>query len=160
MALRTLRLSGDELLRKKSKPVREITDNIITLLDDMYETLRAENGVGLAAPQVGVLRRVVVVKLDDEHELVELINPEIVEADGVQEGLEACLSVPGKQGTVERPNSVRVRAQNRAGGEFTVEGEGFLARALCHELDHLDGVLYTDKAKEVHNVADDEKDKV
>jgi len=160
MALRSLRFDGDDLLRKKSRPVKEITDSITTLLDDMYDTLKAENGVGLAAPQVGVLRRVVIIKLDDEHELLELINPEIVEARETQEGLEACLSVPGRQGTVERPNFVKVKALNRAGEEFITEGDGYLARALCHELDHLDGVLYIDRATEIHRTGENGDEKI
>ncbi len=131
-------------LRKKSRPVAEITPRILTLLDDMKETLKASGGIGLAAPQVGVLRRVVVV--DDGSEMLELINPVITSAEGNEEGVEACLSLPGKWGLVKRPEIVTVKALDRTGRERTHTGTGLIARCFCHELDHLEGVLYTDLA--------------
>lgn len=142
MATRIIRTSEDEILRKKCKTVKEINERITTLLDDMAETMYAANGVGLAAPQVGVLRRVVVI--DVGNGLIELINPVIIEKSGEQCGNEGCLSVPGKQGVVTRPDHVRVEALDREGDKFIMEGDGLLARAFCHEIDHLDGVLYTD----------------
>lgn len=142
MATRLVRTSEDEILRKKCKSVGEINDRILTLLDDMAETMYAANGVGLAAPQVGVLRRVVVIDVGEG--LIELINPVIIEQSGAQCGNEGCLSVPGKQGQVTRPDHVRVEATDRDGDRFVMEGEGLLARAFCHEIDHLDGILYTD----------------
>lgn len=142
MATRLVRTSEDEILRKKCKSVGEINDRILTLLDDMAETMYAANGVGLAAPQVGVLRRVVVIDVGEG--LIELINPVIIEQSGAQCGNEGCLSVPGKQGQVTRPERVRVEATDRDGDRFVMEGEGLLARAFCHEIDHLDGILYTD----------------
>lgn len=142
MATRLVRTSEDEILRKKCKSVGEINDRILTLLDDMAETMYAANGVGLAAPQVGVLRRVVVIDVGEG--LIELINPVIIEQSGAQCGNEGCLSVPGKQGEVTRPERVRVEATDRDGDRFVMEGEGLLARAFCHEIDHLDGILYTD----------------
>ena len=136
----------EEFLRKKSRPVGEITPRILTLLDDMYETMVAAEGVGLAAPQVGVLRRAVVIQIPDGERL-NLLDPVIVSRDGEQEGEEGCLSVPGEAGIVCRPMRVRVKAMNEKGKKITVKGEGLLARALCHEIDHLDGILYTDSAK-------------
>lgn len=132
-----------DFLRKKSREVIAIDDRIITLLDDMKETMYEANGVGLAAPQVGILRRVVVVDVGDG--LIELINPVVVYKKGEQINAEGCLSVPGRSGTVSRPEKVKVRALNRAGKEIMVDGEGLLAIALCHEIDHLDGTLYVDK---------------
>ncbi len=143
MALREIRTNDDEILRKKSKKVENITPTIITLLEDMAETMYEAEGVGLAAPQVGILRRVVVIDVGDG--IIELINPEIIETDGEQTGPEGCLSVPGVTGEVERPLIVKVKALNRNGEEFIIEGEGLLARALCHEIDHLDGIIFTDK---------------
>lgn len=142
MATRIIRTSEDEILRKKCKPVGEISERILTLLDDMAETMHAANGVGLAAPQVGILRRVVVIDVGDG--VIELINPVILEQSGIQQGNEGCLSVPGKQGCVTRPDHVRVEATDRDGDRFIMEGDGLLARAFCHEIDHLDGILYTD----------------
>lgn len=142
MATRIIRTSEDEILRKKCKPVGEISERILTLLDDMAETMHAANGVGLAAPQVGILRRVVVIDVGDG--VIELINPVILEQSGIQQGNEGCLSVPGKQGCVTRPDHVRVEATDRDGDHFIMEGDGLLARAFCHEIDHLDGILYTD----------------
>lgn len=143
MAIREIRLSTDEVLRKNSKEVLAINDNILTLLDDMAETMYDANGVGLAAPQVGILRRVVIIDIGEG--LVELINPVIIETSGEQIGEEGCLSVPGKFGEVKRPNYCKVKALNRFGEEIIVEGEELMARALCHEIDHLDGKLYIDK---------------
>ena len=146
MALRNIVKEGDAVLSKKCRPVEKIDDKIITLLDDMAETMEEANGVGLAAPQVGILRRVVVVDLGEEDGILELINPEIVSQSGSQTGLEGCLSVPGEYGIVTRPNVVKVRAQDRYGDWFEAEGEGLIARAFCHELAHLDGQLYTEVA--------------
>ena len=145
MAIRKIIYIEDELLRKKSRKVEVFDHRLHTLLDDMAQTMRDANGVGLAAPQVAVLKRAVVMDVGDEHGLIELVNPEIIAAEGVQTCVEGCLSVPGKRGTVERPAKVRVHAQDRKGRHIEVEGEGFLAQAFCHELDHLDGVVYVDK---------------
>ncbi len=139
MAIRTIRISTDEVLRKTCKEVKEITPNLITA-DTMYDA----NGVGLAAPQVGILKRVVVIDIGEG--LVELINPVILETSGSQTDDEGCLSVPGKYAPVERPNYVKAKAMDRDGNEFIIEGEELMARALCHEIDHLDGILYIDKA--------------
>ena len=136
---------GDPLLRKISRPVEEITPRILTLLDDMTETMRAADGCGLAAPQVGILRRIVVIEVE-EGKVIELINPKIIATAGEQEGPEGCLSVPGRQGIVKRPKHVTVRATNRHGEVFEMSGSDLLARAFCHELDHLDGKLYVDRA--------------
>ena len=144
MAILNIVKEGDETLRKKCRPVTEITPRIITLLDDMRETLAAANGVGLAAPQVGILRRICLV--DDGEEVLELINPEIIETEGEQQEMEGCLSVPDVWGITDRPMRVKVRALNRHGEEFIAEGEELTARCFCHEIDHLDGVLFTDKA--------------
>lgn len=149
MALLNIITEGDDVLRKKCRQIEKIDQRICTLIDDMKETLRSANGVGLAAPQVGVLRRVVIV--DNGEQILELINPEIIETEGSQNGVEACLSVPGKYGIVERPMKVTVKATDRNGKEFTAYGEGLTARCFCHEIDHLNGVLYTDLASEVHN---------
>lgn len=147
MGLRKIREEGDEVLRKKCKEVTEINDRIRELLDDLTETMRDAEGVGLAAPQVGILRRVEVVEVDGQ--LYELINPVIVEKDGDQFEYEACLSCPGKQGRVHRPAHVKIEALDRNGNKVSYEGEDLLARAFCHETDHLDGVLFVDKAEEV-----------
>ncbi|MBE6663405.1 MAG: peptide deformylase [Ruminococcaceae bacterium] len=133
----------EEFLRKKSREVTEITPRIKTLLDDMIETMRAANGCGLAAVQVGVLRRIVVI--ETEEGLFEFINPVIVRKTGTQEGAEGCLSLPGKWGLTKRPKCVTVRALDRDGNEFEVTGCDLLAKAMCHEIDHLDGIIYTDK---------------
>jgi len=166
MALRTIRLKDDELLRKKSKPVAEINEKILTLLDDMRETMYEKEGIGIAAPQVGVLRRVVVIDIgtgdedDEEYEsdLIELINPEIIKREGSQINGEACLSVPGEMGYVERPEKVIVQALNREGDLMEYEGEGVLAIAFCHEIDHLDGILFTDKVIEGYEDDEDEEE--
>lgn len=142
MALRNVLKEGDESLLKKSRPITQFNDRLFELLDDMKETMMASNGVGLAAPQVGVLRRVVVVLDVDTDEIIELINPEILSVEGEQDGPEGCLSLPNVWGLVKRPDHVIVKAQDRNGDEFTVEGYDLLARAFCHECDHLDGVLF------------------
>ena len=144
MALRKIVEQGDECLTKVCRPVTEFNSRLHELLDDMVETLADANGAGLAAPQVGVLRRVCIVMDEDSGEYIELINPEIVAQSGEQTGLEGCLSVPGKWGIVTRPDHVRVRAQDRDGQWFEVEGEELTARAFCHEIEHLDGHLYTE----------------
>jgi len=136
---------GDEVLRKKCRPVIQITPRIKTLLDDMIETLHEADGVGLAAPQVGVLRRICIVECEP-GKIYEMINPEIIASEGEQEELEGCLSVPGRWGYTKRPMKVTVRATDRDGNEYTVTGEGLTARAFCHEIDHLDGVIFTDCA--------------
>ncbi len=146
MAILKILKEDDELLRKKSREVTEITPRILTLLDDMKATLHKANGAGLAAPQVGVLRRIVLVEVED-GKLYEMINPEIIErSDETQEELEGCLSVPGKWGITCRPKTVTVKAMDRNGKYYTVTGSGLLARAICHETDHLDGILYIDHA--------------
>lgn len=147
MAIRKIRLDGDDVLRKTCKPVEKMTPRIQTLIDDMFDTMYEANGVGLAAPQVGILKRIVVIDIC-EGEAYTLINPQIIEADGEQEGDEGCLSLPGLVGTVKRPQHVICKAYDRDMNEITVEGEGLLARAICHELDHLDGILYKDKAED------------
>lgn len=143
MALRKIVLQGDECLNKVCRPVTEFNSRLHTLLDDMTETLLDSGGVGLAAPQVGILRRVCVVQNEDD-EVIELINPEIIYTEGEQTGLEGCLSVPGKYGVVTRPEIVRVRAQDRNGDFFEVEDEGLTARCFCHEIEHLDGHLFVE----------------
>ena len=135
-------------LRCPCRPVTEITPRILTLLDDMKETMYDANGCGLAAPQVGVLRRVCVV-MNEEEEIIELVNPEIVATEGEQTGLEGCLSVPGRYGIVTRPYVVRVRAQDRDGNFFEVEDEDLTARCFCHELEHLDGHLFVERAEKM-----------
>ena len=145
MALRQIRYDGDDILRKKCKEVKEMTERTRTLIDDMFETMYEANGVGLAAPQVGILKRLVVIDVDYETPYV-LINPVIIERDGEQTGDEGCLSLPGKVATVTRPNHVICRCLNEDMEEVEIEGEGLLARAICHELDHLDGILYKDVA--------------
>jgi peptide deformylase len=145
MALRTIRKHGDELLRKRSRKVEDINDRILTLLKDMEETMYAEEGIGLAAPQVGVLKRVVVIDIGEG--ILRLINPEIIFSEGSYIDTEGCLSIPGEQGDVERPYKVKVKALNEKGEEIIVEGEELLARALCHEIDHLDGILFIDKVR-------------
>ena len=147
---------GDETLRKTCKPMQKFDLRLWLLLRDMADTMNKAEGVGLAAPQVGILRRVVVIDVGDENGLIELINPEIIAQEGEQEGSEGCLSAPGRRGYVKRPNKVTVRAQDRKGKFFEITGEGLLARAFCHELDHLDGVLYSDK--EEYEIKDDENE--
>ncbi len=157
MALLRIRRKGDLALRAKSRPVDKITDRILTLLDDMADTLHDADGVGLAAPQVGVRRRIVLIETE-ETGLLELINPEIISSEGEQLEREGCLSIPGEWGVTRRPAKVTVRALDRDFVEHTYEGEGLLARAFCHEIDHLDGKLYTDPGTLVRMVDPDEED--
>ena len=146
MAIRTIREIGDPVLNKVSKEVTEVTPRILDLIDDMFETMYETNGVGLAAPQVGILKRIVVIDTTGEDPIL-LINPRIVEVDGEQTGNEGCLSVPGKSGVVTRPNYVKVVAQDENMETFEIEGTELLARAFCHEIDHLDGHLYVEKVE-------------
>ena len=146
MAIRKIREIGDVVLNKKCKEVTEMTPRIMELIEDMLDTMYEANGVGLAAPQVGILKRIVVIDVTGEDPYV-LINPRIVESSGEQTGQEGCLSVPGKSGTVTRPNYVKAVALNEKMEEITVEGTELLARAICHELDHLDGHLYVEKVE-------------
>ena len=147
MAIRNIRLDGDDILRKICRPVAKMDDRTQTLIDDMFDTMYEANGVGLAAPQVGILKRVVVIDIGDDNAYT-LINPKIIEADGEQTGEEGCLSLPGLQGTVTRPNHVICEAYDEDMQLRQIEGEGLLARAICHELDHLDGILYKDKVED------------
>lgn len=142
MGLRKILTTDEPALHKVCRPVDKFDWRLHKLLDDMHETLAEANGVGLAAPQVGILRRVVIV--DTGEEILELVNPELLETDGEQEGAEGCLSVPGKYGLVKRPMVAKVRAQDRDGNWFEVEGEELIARCFCHEIDHLDGIVYTE----------------
>ncbi len=148
MAIRNIRVEGDPILNKKSREVTEMTARNRELIEDMLDTMYEANGVGLAAPQVGVLKRIVVIDVTEEGDSpIVLINPEIIEKDGTQTGAEGCLSVPGKSGTVTRANHVKVKALNEDMEPFELEGTELLARAIQHELDHLDGVLYTSKVE-------------
>ena len=145
MAIRNIREMGEEVLTKRAKEVKEMTPRLRQLVEDMLETMYSAYGVGLAAPQVGILKRIVVIDVSEDQDTpYVLINPEIIEKDGEQTGMEGCLSVPGKQGQVTRPQHVVVRAQNEDMETFELEGEDLLARAICHELDHLDGHLYVE----------------
>jgi peptide deformylase len=146
MAIRNIRLIGDNILTKRSKEIKEMTPKLKMLIEDMLDTMHQAEGVGLAAPQIGILKRLVVIDVSPEGDSpIILINPEILTTEGEQTGEEGCLSVPGKSGVVTRPNYVKVKALNENMEEFTVEGSELLARALCHEIDHLNGVLYVDK---------------
>jgi len=145
MAIRTIRVEDDPILRKKSKEVTVFDEKLQLLVDDMIETMHDSDGVGLAAPQIGVLKRVVVIDLYDEEGPIALINPVMIEKSGSQVGEEGCLSLPGKHGIVDRPSNVKVQFEDVHGDSYEIEGEELLARALCHELDHLDGVLYIDR---------------
>lgn len=145
MAIRTIRTDEDPILRKKSRIVEVIDDKIKTLVEDMIDTMYDADGVGLAAPQIGILKRIAVVDVYDETGVKILINPEVIATEGEQCELEGCLSVPGKSGLVKRPTKTTVRAMDLSGKTFEITGEGLLAVALCHEIDHLDGILYTDK---------------
>ncbi len=142
MAIRNVVLEGDPVLTKKCRPVEVFDAKLAQLIDDMIETMHLKKGVGLAAPQVGILKRVVVIQVDPEGEIFELVNPEIIESSGVQESVEGCLSCPGEVGITRRPMKVKVKAQDRFGNEHFYEGEALLAKAFCHELDHLDGILF------------------
>jgi peptide deformylase len=147
MAIRNIREEGDEVLRKKSKEIDVINDRIIELANDMVETMHEAEGCGLAAPQVGILKRLIVVDVGDGP--IELVNPRIVSQEGEKTEAEGCLSIPGVVGEVKRPYKVVVEALNLKGEEIVIEGEGILARALCHEIDHLDGILFIDKATKI-----------
>lgn len=150
MAIRNIILEGDPMLRKKSKPVREVNDHIREILDDMIDTMREHYGVGLAAPQVGIMRRMFVAE-PEPGDVYYMVNPEIVESDGSQVGPEGCLSVPQLEGVVERPDHIKIKAQDFDGNLQEYEFDDFHARVMCHEYDHLDGILYTDKAEEVYD---------
>ncbi|MCT4565066.1 MAG: peptide deformylase [Maledivibacter sp.] len=143
MAIRNIRTDEDPILRKDSRVVDKIDDRIKQLLDDMIDTMYHENGVGLAAPQIGILKRIIVIDVGEG--IIELINPELLDQNGSQIDVEGCLSIPNRTGTVERPMFVKVKGLNREGKEIIIEGEELLARALCHEIDHLNGVLFIDK---------------
>ena len=159
MALRQIREIGDPILNKTCKEVKEVTDRTKDLIDDMFETMYEAQGVGLAAPQVGILKRIVVIDCGDDPLL--LINPEVLETSGEQTGQEGCLSVPGKAGIVTRPNYAKVKAYNEDMEEFIVEGEELLARALLHEIDHLDGHLYVEKVEgDLMDVVPDDEDEM
>ena len=148
MALRTIREYGDDVLEKACKEVKEVTPRVRELVEDMLETMYDANGVGLAAPQVGVLKRIVVIDVSPEaDDPLIMINPTILETDGEQTGYEGCLSLPGKSGVVTRPNYVKAKAFDLDMNEYVVEGEELLARAICHELDHLDGHMYVEKVE-------------
>ncbi|MEL7658036.1 MAG: peptide deformylase [Bacillota bacterium] len=155
MALRNIVCEGDEILRKRAKEVTEIDDRIRIILDDMLETMREKDGSGIAAPQVGILKRMFIAEFDGQ--LIELINPEILETEGVQVEDEGCLSVPGMIGTVERPAYIKMKGLNRNGEEVVYEGTGFLPIVLSHEYDHLDGILYIDKAANVRELDRDDR---
>ncbi|MEE3419987.1 MAG: peptide deformylase [Lachnospiraceae bacterium] len=158
MALRTIRIDGDPILTKNCREVTKMTPTLSTLIDDMFETMYDANGVGLAAPQVGILRRIVVIDVTGEDPLV-LVNPKIIEQDGEQTGEEGCLSLPGKCGIVTRPMHVKVEAQDRDMNRMIVEAEGLLARCCCHEIDHLDGHMYTEKVEgDLQDVSYDDED--
>ena len=149
MALRTILTDGDPALHKACRPVTRFDEKLHVLLDDLKETLAQANGAGLAAPQVGILRRAVIV-VDANDQMLELVNPEIISREGEQEGFEGCLSVPGRWGIVKRPMKARVRAQDRNGNFFEAEGEEIVARCFCHELEHLDGHLFTEHADRLY----------
>ena len=149
MALRTILTDDDPVLHKACRPVAQFDGRLHDLLDDLKETLAEANGAGLAAPQVGILRRAVIV-VDADDKMLELVNPEIIAMEGEQEGFEGCLSVPGRWGVVKRPMKAKVRAQDRNGNFFEVEGEEIVARCFCHEIDHLDGHLFTELADRLY----------
>ena len=156
MALRTIRIQGDPVLEKKCREIKEVTEKIRTLIDDMLETMYEANGVGLAAPQVGILKRLLVIDVGDGP--IVMINPEILETSGEQTGDEGCLSLPGKAGCVTRPNYVKAKYYDEEMEEYIIEGEELLARAICHELDHLDGHMYTEKVEGMlHDVTYEEE---
>lgn len=157
MALRKIRIQGDSVLTKVCRPVEKMTPRIKTLIEDMLDTMYDADGVGLAAPQVGVLRQVVVIDVGEGP--IVMVNPEIIESDGSQTGEEGCLSLPGKSGVVTRPNHVKARAYNENMELYEIEGEELLARAICHELDHLEGHMYTEKVEgPLHDVTAEEEE--
>ncbi|MCM1330193.1 MAG: peptide deformylase [Ruminococcus sp.] len=158
MALRKIVLKTDEILRKKCKPVEKFDEKLAVLLDDMAETMHKTNGVGLAAPQVGILRRAIVVDVGEGEGLLELVNPEIIKSKGSQRDVEGCLSCPDEWGYVIRPAEIIVRAQDRTGKDVQLKLKDFMARATCHEIDHLDGQLFTDIADEMVDPEDVEKE--
>jgi peptide deformylase len=160
MAIRNIRLIGDKILTKRAKEITEITPKLNVLIGDMLDTMHEAEGVGLAAPQIGILKRLIVIDVSPEGDSpIVLINPEILETDGEQTGDEGCLSVPGKSGLVTRPNHVKVKALNEKFEEIEVEGTELLARALCHEIDHLNGILYVDKViGGLHSTSDEEEE--
>ena len=155
MAIRNIVKDGDPILKKKCRPVEKFDKKLAILLDDMAETMHQANGVGLAAPQVGMLRRVVVIDVGEG--VIELVNPKVVAYSGEQEGVEGCLSFPGEWGLAKRPNYVKVKAQDRNGDEFEIDGEELLARAFCHEIDHLNGVVFKDVADRMLTAAEIEE---
>lgn len=159
MAIRKIRKIGDGILNKKSKEINEVTGRISTLIDDMLDTMYDADGVGLAAPQVGILKRIVVIDVTQEgNEPIIMINPVILETSGEQTGEEGCLSVPGKSGIVTRPNYVKVRAFDRDMNEYELEGTELLARAICHEVEHLEGILYVERVEgELHDAVKPEQ---
>ncbi len=157
MAIRNVVKEGDPILRKKCREITEVNDHIRMTMEDMLETMRAEMGVGIAGPQVGVMRRMFVAEPEPDR-VYFMINPEITEKEGTQTGDEACLSVPGLCGTVERPEKIKITALDLDGNRQEYEFEGFDAVVMCHEYDHLDGVLYTDKATNIRNPQDDEEE--
>jgi len=154
MALRNIVLEGDEILRKKCREVIDIDDRIRTILDDMIETMRDKNGLGIAAPQVGIMRRMFVIE-HEEGDVKEFINPRLIESTGTQFNEEGCLSIPGYVGTVERPEYIKVEALDRYGNNVVHEGTELMAIAISHELDHLEGILYVDKAEDFHEASAD-----
>lgn len=155
MAIRNVRILGDEVLGKKSREVKEMTPRLRQLIDDMFETMYEYDGVGLAAPQVGILRRIVVIDADDNP--IVMVNPRILEQDGSQTGNEGCLSVPGKAGNVTRPNYIRAEAYDENMEYYEIEATELLARAICHEVDHLDGIMYVEKVEgELFDVENEE----
>lgn len=157
MALRNILREGDPILRKRCREVDDVNDRIRMILDDMVETMKEADGVGLAAPQVGIMRRMFVAE-PQPGEIYYLVNPEIIRTEGVQESQEGCLSVPGYSGLVERPEKIVIKGLDRDGKPVEYEFEGFKAIVMCHEYDHLDGILYIDKAKEIYEVtADDDE---
>lgn len=156
MAIRNIVKEGDDVLTKKARPVTQFNERLHTLLDDMADTMYESGGVGLAGNQVGTLRRVVVIDIGEG--LIELVNPEIIEADGEQESVEGCLSCPGEYGITRRPKHVVVKAQDRFGEEFTIEGEDLLAKAFCHEIDHLEGIIYKQKVIRMLDPSEIEQD--
>ena len=146
MAIRNIVLEGDPILSKKCRKVEKFDERLALLIEDMIETMQLNNGVGLAAPQVGILKNIVVIQVDKDKEILELVNPEIIETSGVQEEVEGCLSCPGEYGITKRPMHVKIKALDRLGNEYFYEGDGLLARAFCHEIDHLSGILFKSHA--------------
>ena len=159
MALRRVVKEGEEVLRKVAKPVDKFDDRLSELIDDMIETMKDYDGAGLAANQVGILKRVVVINTGEETGVKEFVNPEIISAEGEQKAIEGCLSIPGKWGYTLRPAKARIKAQDRHGEWFEMEGEGLLARAFCHETDHLNGKLFVEKVVEWYEPEDEESPK-